>query len=254
MSTDGIYREPLPEPPLPDPWPEGKAMGCLPRKSLSGEWCPLFKEAGIPIIDPKDWSKYVGKISLRPWVRQILDQDGVGSCATESSTQAVMVSRALAGMEHMLLNPWFVYHTTSGGRDGGSSIDENLSFIRQYGIAPEALYPRSGGWRATPSAEAKTAALKYRIEEFYDITDHVEMVSALLCGFPVVWGANGHSVLKVEHLNDSEGLDANSWGSDWGDGGFGVWTSYNRINWGYGAWCVRTTKEQVAAARAALGI
>jgi len=36
----------------------------------------------------------------------------------------------------------------------------------------------------------------------------------------------------------------NSWGDDWKDGGFGVWSEYRSINWGYGAWAVRTTEWQ----------
>jgi hypothetical protein len=152
-----------------------------------------------------------------------------------------MVAEVFSGQEFVELNPWFVYHTTSGGRDAGSSIDENLRFVRQYGIAPMSVWGRDKGWRQRPSDEAYDAALEHRIDEFYDITTVKEFVTALLLRMPVVWGANGHSVLKVEHLNDREGLDLNSWGSDWGDGGFGVWAPYRSITWQYGAFAIRTT-------------
>jgi hypothetical protein len=180
---------------------------------------------------------------LRPYVKVVLDQGQVGSCATESTTGAVMISRAFRGLEHVLLNPWFIYRVTSGGRDAGSSIDDNLEFVRANGIAPESLHPRSLGWRAKPSEEAIEAATKFRIEEFYDISSIDEMVSALLQGFPVVWGAKGHAVCKVQHLNEAQGLDLNSWGDDRADNGFEVWASYRAVNWAYGAWAVRTTQE-----------
>jgi hypothetical protein len=205
--------------------PSDRVAGCLPRKYKLGEVCPMFSER-IKVIPQREWSDYIGQISLRPFVKHVLDQQYAGSCATESSTQSVMIGRAFRGKLDVLLNPWFIYYTTSHGQDrgdgrsGGSSIDENLEFIRENGIAPESIWPRSKGWMTKPSDEAYEAAKEFRIVEFYDITSIVEMVSALLLGFPVVYGASGHSVCKIEHLSDSQGLDINSWGTDkWGDGG-----------------------------------
>jgi hypothetical protein len=201
----------------------------------------------VKLVPRADWDALAKQIGsgegMEPFVKFCLDQDSAGSCATESSTGAVMVCRAFAGLPHVLLNPWFVYHTTSGGRDSGSSIDENLSFIREYGIAPESVWPRSKGWRATPSEEAKAAALAYRIEEFYEVASVDEMVSCLLQGYAVVYGSNGHSVLKIKHLDESKGEDLNSWGTSWERNGFGVWATYRAINWQYGAWAARVTRE-----------
>lgn len=218
--------------------PDGKATGCLPRVSRPGELFPMAGEK-ITLIDRKDWSRYAGKVSLRPFVRDILDQDGRGSCATESTTQGVMVSRACAGLPHVLLNPWSIYWKTSGGADRGSSIDTNLDYILKYGICPEALHPRSKGAFSKPSDEAMKAALEFCPQEVYDISTVDEMVSSLLTGYAVVYGAAGHSVLKIEHVDDSHGLDVNSWGKSWGDGGFGTWASYRGVNWGYGAFAIR---------------
>ena len=222
--------------------PAGKAAGCLPRTSKPGGVCPLAAEH-IPLIPRSEWDSLAKGISLRPYVREILDQDGVGSCATESTTQGVMVARAAAGLPHVSLNPWSIYWYTSGGRDGGSSIDENLAYVPEHGICPTELHPRSKGWRAKPSDAAMDAAMAYRIEEFYDITTVDEMVSALLTGFPVVYGAAGHSVLKVAHLDASKGLDVNSWSTAWGDKGCGVWATYSRINWAYGAFAIRVAGQ-----------
>jgi hypothetical protein len=193
----------------------------------------------IPVIPRDQWAELAKQVSLRPFVKTVLDQDGVGSCATEATAQAVMIVRAIAGLPHIPLNPWFIYRVTSGGSDRGSSIDANLRFIQENGCAPASLHPRSLGWRGTPSAEAIEAAKQFKGIEVYDITSIDEMVSALLTGFAVVWGANGHAVTKVQHLDESKGLDINSWGSSWGDGGFGVWASYRAINWAYGAWALR---------------
>jgi len=217
--------------------PAGVKPGCLPRKSRFGQWADPLADH-VEVIPRRDWRDLIGKISLRPRVPVVLDQDGVGSCATESATGAVHLIRALYGLPHVLLNPWFVYHTTSGGRDAGSSIDQNLAFIRENGIAPDSVWPRSKGWRARPSAEAQREARKYRIHEFYDIGSWEEFGTALLLGFPVVWGYSGHSILAVGLKDEDTIIYLNSWGN-WGDGGFGT-ARARSIVWGYGAWAVRS--------------
>lgn len=222
-------------------FPKGRKPLCLPRKTSFGR-CFAPASEKIKLIPRSKWAEYAGRISLRPFVKTILDQDGVGSCATEASGQSVMVARALAGLPHVDLNPWFIYQKTSGGWDRGSSIDENLEFILKNGIAPESVWPRDKGWQTKPSDAAYEAALAFRDIEVFDIASIDEMVSALLTGCAVVYGSKGHAVVKIEHLDDDKGLDVNSWGTDWKDGGFGVWASYRAVNFSYGAFAVRAVR------------
>lgn len=224
--------------------PPGHRTGCLPRTTKPGECCPLFGSR-IKVIPRSDWATYTGKVSLRPFVREVLNQGRTGSCASEASTQSLMIIRAFAGLPHISLNPYFVYHTVSGGRDQGSTIDSNLKFLREVGCAPISVWSRDQGWQRRPSAEAVEAAKPFRIVEFYEIRTVEEMVTSLFLGFPVVYGANGHAVVKIEHLNDREGLDINSWGTGWGDGGFGVWAPYRTLGSSlqYGAFAVRTSLQ-----------
>src|SRR3990167_6970383 len=119
--------------------PPGKATGCLWRKRRVGEFCPIFSERSEVL--PQDEIRRVlalrkaAGIRSRQFIKEILDQDGAGSCATESTTQGLMTTRVLQNLPHVKLNPWFMYHTTSGGRDQGSSIDEDLQFARDVGVA-----------------------------------------------------------------------------------------------------------------------
>jgi len=221
-------------------YPEGRTPGLLPRKSKPGQWCPRAADH-IKIISSGDWEAAAKEMAgkLRAKVPVVLDQGQVGSCATEATAGAVMLARACAGQEHVLLNPWYIYRVTSGGSDSGSSIDDNLVFARENGIAPEALHPRSLGWHAKPSADAVEAAKLYRIDEFYDVETTNELVSCLLSGFAVVLGAKGHAILGIQH-DGKQPLILNSWADDWEDHGFGYWCSYNSINWAYGCWAIRT--------------
>ena len=224
-------------------WPPGVKPGCLPRKTAFGhcKGIPAFRDV-IEVIPEKDWPDLVGTISLKPRVKTILDQDGVGSCATESTTQAVMVCRSWAGLEHVLLNPWSIYWYTSGGRDSGSSIDDNLAYILEHGICPESVWPRSKGWRAEPSDEAKQAALAYRALEIFDIATRAEFATALFLGMAVVYGRAGHSILGVEMTSVSRFDAAGSWGTEGAGGtvdGYHLGETLNGINWGYGAFALR---------------
>jgi hypothetical protein len=198
-------------------------------------------EERVKLIDRDKWQKYLDKLgrSLRDHVNQILDQDGAGSCATESTSQALMVRSDWKGQEFVLLNPWFMYHYTSGGVDRGSSIDENLEFARNQGVAPESVWPRSKGWRATPSAEATREARKYRIAEFLDVTSIDGVGTALLNQLPVVFGWSGHSCVLTRLLSPTTAEYANSWGN-WGDQGFGE-IRLSSINFRYGAFAVCST-------------
>jgi len=219
--------------------PPGKAFGCLPRKTRFGDCCKLLADEIKPI--PRDkWPGLIGKVSLRKHVRQVLDQDGVGSCATESTTQAVMVCRDVAGLPFTLLNPWSIYRVTSGGRDRGSNIDSNLEFARDTGILPESYWPRSKGWRASPPTGWKDVAAQHRVREFFDISSILELGTALLTGYAVVFGWSGHSVLATSLLSTTKIEYCNSWAKLWGDEGMGT-LNLDSVNWGYGAFAIRTT-------------
>jgi hypothetical protein len=225
--------------------PVTKRGGCLPRITKPGQWCPLFGSS-IKVIPKNQWGDYAQQISLKPFVRNVYNQKQVGSCASESTNQSVAIGMAKAGLSDVLFNPYGMYHFVNGGRDQGSSIDANLKFAREFGCFPESVWSRSNGWQRKPSEEAMEAAKMYRILEFYDIQSIEEFVTALLMGFPVVYGANGHAVCAVEHLENKQApLIVNSWSTDWEDNGFGVWVNYAslRRNLSYGAFAVRTTTQ-----------
>lgn len=224
--------------------PEGKKTGCLLRASKVGELCDRLGDR-MEIIDPDDWGDWLGNgdLDMRDHVHDILDQDGVGSCATESASQGIMICRSMAGLDHVLLNPWSMYAFTSGGRDGGSNIDTNLAHCRDVGVLPMDIWPRSKGWRTRPPESLlESEASKYRIHEFFDCTSVEEVGTALIRGMPVVYGWSGHSCIMTQLSSRDEADYCNSWHESWGDKGFGK-IKLRSINFGYGAFAVRTVVD-----------
>lgn len=222
--------------------PPGKKTGCLPRVSRYGEWCDKLEDR-IEVIPREKWGDYIGDVDLRPHVHEILDQDGAGSCATESTAQAMMILRSWQNQPYERLNPWSIYAFTSGGRDNGSNIDENLRHARDIGILPNSVWPRDKGWRAKPPQRLlDEVAVAYRIDEFFDIATIDELGTALLVGLPVVFGWDGHSCVLTKLEDKNHGEYANSWDDDWADQGFGI-IRLSAINFGYGAWAVRTVVQ-----------
>jgi len=195
------------------------------------------------IVPSSNWSNYLGGVDAvdgRNFVPDgmVLDQDGVGSCASESMTGMIMKSRVQSGQEPVKLNPWFAYHTVSGGHDGGSTLHDNVAFAQDYGVPTQDVWPRSKGWRTEPSEEAKEDARKYRLTELWHISDWEEFGSALLYFGGVYFGYSGHAIWATKLLDTSRVEYCNSWSDDWGDEGFGT-LSKSQIQWGYGSYCWR---------------
>ena len=224
-------------------FPPGYVGGCKPRRYAPGQICRMAADS-VAIIPTAEWAGLIQErkdagLSVRPFVKVIFDQGQVGSCATEAASQLVQTRKVMQGQPFVQLNPYFMYHTTSGGRDSGSSIDEDMEFARQYGIAPESVWPRSKGWQAKPSEEAYAAALENRLDEFFDCVTVQEIGSCLLAGHLVQFGWKSHSELMIELVSPTHALVINSWNKSWGDNGAHE-VPLSSVNFSYGAYAGRT--------------
>lgn len=194
----------------------------------------------IEVVPSRHWDELADTnwhTNRRARFRYTLDQDGVGSCGAESAAGIKAARDALQGLPKIVYNPWFVYQTTSGGRDNGSVIGDNVEFVRDHGIAPEEVWPRSKGWRASPSSEAKRVANFFTLREFFYVENTDEFVSALLQGMDIHFGYTGHAIVACQYLKQRKIRYKNSWG-DWGDDGFGT-LSVSNIRFDYGAYAYK---------------
>lgn len=217
---------------------------CLPRDTRPGKLSgvPLLEDR-VDVITQDKWDQYIGEINLRSRVHEILYQGRVGSCATESTTQADLVVADRQGLPFVRLNPWSIYAETSDGRDNGSMIDRNVEFAQTRGILPLELWSRNEGWNAkAPNYYWEKVGKLHRLHEVYDCNTTDETGTALIRGYPVIFGWKGHSCVLLQLVDRYRALYANSWGKDWEDNGFGI-ISLASINYRYGAFAVRSVYD-----------
>jgi len=210
--------------------------------------CPPVSSV-IEEIPERYWDELASSkwhASKREQYRYTSDQNGIRSCAAESACNTKAACDTRQGLPLVVYNPLAMYHTTSGGRDNGSVIGDNLEYGRETGCVPEELWPRAKGWRAAPSREAIQVARFFRIREFYYVETVRQFVSALLQGYNIHAGYSGHAVSFVRYLGRGRVEFKNSWGN-WGDAGF-VTLSTSNIYFGYGAYAYKDVIPYVNAA------
>jgi len=247
--------------------PDGKATGCLPRERKPGDVCGSYRDAFIiySVDDLVDRIREIDQLTngqgLKQFVADIYNQDGVGSCSSESANGCFAATRVAEGQEHVAFNPWGTYHFTSGGRDQGSTLYDNLVSLQQRGAVRDELWPRydSSGrvvhsWRERPSQEALDDAQRFRLGEFWELRNVAELASAYVDGFGCVYGWSGHSCwIPYLHPSTTNQVSqwvatyANSWDESWGDNGYGT-IRLGEINWSYQAFAYRTSRTWVDAA------
>ena len=202
----------------------------------------------IQVIPQSQWPAYIDgqngeeQLHVKRYVKHVLSQQSIGSCAGEGITGAIMAVENQSGQTPTKLNGYFPYHWSSGGSDRGSTLSENIRVVQQYGVASEAVWPRSNGFRRTPSAEAMEDALQHRLLKFERLNSWAEYGTCLLMGWPVYSGYSGHAWYGVRLISPTRLEYANSWSPNWGDGGFGT-LSERSVMWSYGVYVVRSAAE-----------
>lgn len=226
---------------------ETKKCGTIPQPAgYASRHIQTFRDVNIPLIPENEWKGLVEhKVETASqisdvWKRQgvpILDQNGRGYCWAHSGASAVQALRALANLPTVGLSAYHPACIIKSYRDEGGWGAQGLDFISEKGIASEAFWPMKSVSRSNDKPEMWANALLHRVTEGWVETEkaqydrnltRAQVASLLLANVPVVVDYNwwGHSVCAVDLVvlpNGQFGVRiANSWGTSWSDGGFGV--------------------------------
>lgn len=173
-----------------------------------------------------------------------LDQNGQGYCWAYSTTSAIMLLRAAAGMPHVRLSGHSIGCVVKGFRDQGGWGALSLDFAMKNGVQPTSLWPEKSMKRDFNTEANWKEAQKYRVVEgFIDLDEPVysrdlslqQRFTCLLCNIPVIGDRSwwSHSTCDVDLIDDNPSLKPdnplryavrtwNSWRDSWGNNGMGV--------------------------------
>ena len=203
----------------------------------------------IPMVEWPDWisDHEANKTSLRHALEGIepLDQNGQGFCWSYSTSICIMAVRRLANMPDVRLSPHGMACKIYNHQDRGAWGAVSFDFASKYGVPPESHWPQQSMSRQYDNPSTWEAAKQYQLTEgFIDLEvshpadadmSKQQVGSALLQLIPVVGDFNwwGHSVGLFNLVDSKPSLPAtdfrrystqtlNSWGTSWGERGWGT--------------------------------
>ncbi len=204
--------------------PSDVEFGALPRTATcygDGTF-PTYEEKRWPLLPRSKWEP----VSMNRHVRIIYRQLD-GHCTSNGACETVMIDRSSRGRhDNPILSPEHLYRQHS--RDGtGSTLDENLQALVDYGVCTRELIPQDMSVRDYPSGNVLLAnARKNRMLEWIDLNADFDAVATALqrrqpCLIGVNWpGGGGHAVAATQLIRDGRGWAlriVNSWGEDRGE-------------------------------------
>lgn len=157
------------------------------------------------------------------------DQNGKGYCWAHSTTSAVILARAAAGMPYADLSAYAVACIIKGYRDQGGWNAESVEFAATRGIPTSQFWPQQSMSRSNDKPETWENAKKHLITEWMDLDPanmKRQMATALLCGYALATDHNwwGHSISTCDLISWKPFRTRiwNSWGDGWSANGMGV--------------------------------
>ncbi|HEY9842622.1 MAG TPA: C1 family peptidase [Candidatus Obscuribacterales bacterium] len=219
---------------------------------------------GVPIAStPFSGAELPKKVDLAGNMPPPGDQGNQNSCvgwatayALKSYQEKVEERRNLAPNGRvdpkMVFSPAFIYNQINNGRDGGSTFADALNLLSNQGAVSLAEMPYDDSdYESAPPEHLQHQAKRYRIDYWrqVNIRDLKEVKAQISAGYPVLIGAlidegfthakagyiwkkqqgqslGGHAMALVGYDDSRQAFKLiNSWGTGWGDKGFG-WVDY----------------------------
>lgn len=201
-------------------------------------------------VDPAGLPRHV---DLRPGMSTVEDQGQIGSCTANAIAGAYEFLERKQTGRYTDVSRLFIYYLErqfehSIAEDSGAELRDGMKALQQYGVCSEAVWPYNPKhFKNKPSPEAFAEAKNHTISEFRRVPIELDAIRHCLAeGFPMCFGAEiyksfeaeghhglvsmprsreeslgGHAMLLVGYDDQKQlFIVRNSWGSDWGDGGY----------------------------------
>jgi hypothetical protein len=232
-----------------EPVVDGKHMkrGLNPRNfNAFPVGCYKFaKPFDLPLIQESEWQgRLDAQIAARAQLSDIRDrmgpggapipsrdQNGKGYCWAHSSTSAALICNAIAGNAYADFSAYAVACIIKGYRDQGGWGAESLEWIAANGLPTSKTWPQQSMSRSNDNPAMRAEAAKHKYTEWMDLADggatvKQQLVTALLCGLPVVvdynWWSHSVCALDLVSISPFKIRIWNSWGDSWSANGTGI--------------------------------
>jgi len=193
-------------------------------------------------------------VDLRAQCSAVEAQGNLGSCTAQAlAGHLEFLDKKIDGV-YTDVSRLFIYYNErvlerSVDSDSGASLRDGIKTLAKTGACAETLWPYAiAKFAARPAARCFADARKHRIVSYHRITGLSEMTACLAEGFPFVFGISvyesfesaavartgrvpmpkrsermigGHAVMAIGYDQSKKCLLVrNSWGADWGLGGY----------------------------------
>ena len=193
-----------------------------------------YEDSG-PMIDKSQWqtiADYIAKSmgGIMYLIYMILNQSREGSCVGNATTQGVMIvlAKQFGKAAATALSAISLYKRIGRSASSGAMVSDALDEVKARGILPldtpanrakfgNHVMPPTGFSTPFPSGWEETAK-QFKIDEYLVVRTYEGLISALLSGFPVIVGRDGHSICYCGVIfKDGKiyVIYVNSWGN-WG--------------------------------------
>jgi C1A family cysteine protease len=194
-------------------------------------------------------------VDLREQCPEVYDQGQLGSCTANAIAAAFEFDLHRQHLRDFMPSRLFIYYNErviegTVDTDAGAMIRDGIKTVVKQGVCRETSWPYDvDRFAARPPAHCYTDALHRRATSYQRIPQALTLLKVCLAaGFPFVFGftvynsfesdevaetgvvpmpgpdeavLGGHAVLAVGYDDQAERfLVRNSWGPDWGDGGY----------------------------------